>query len=114
MSKWSKPQVLSPSDYAFGPKCGVSKLLPEMREIPEEFKDMMAKSRWIQVIDDWFFAGVKLTKVVPKDGIDKNVAITHIGCIMHSWEPKHEHKTAGCAYLLSLWFDVFEYEKTKS
>jgi hypothetical protein len=32
---------------------------------------------------------------------------------MSSWEPKHEHKEAGCAYLLSEFFDDVNYKKAK-
>jgi hypothetical protein len=50
---------------------------------------------------------------VTKEGIDRSVAMRHLKCIMSSWEPQHEHKTAGVAYLMSLWFEKFEYEKVK-
>lgn len=111
MSKWDKPVDMSLMDSAFG-KMGL--LLPRWEEIPEEFKSFggtgTVAKKWIKVVDDVFFRGIKIVEAIPKNGIDKKVAIRHLTSILHSWEPKHEHKTAGVAYLMSLWFDEFKYE----
>jgi hypothetical protein len=40
--------------------------------------------------------------------VDTNKALAHIQCIMMSFEPKHEHKTAGVAFLLDEWFSKYE------
>ena len=40
-----------------------------------------------------------------KQGISLSLALRHLGACLSSWEPKHEHKTAGVAYLMSLWFE---------
>jgi hypothetical protein len=32
----------------------------------------------------------------------------HLKAIMGSFQPKHEHKTAGVAYLMSLWFEAVQ------
>ena len=64
----------------------------------------------MRLAKDWFFRGAKLGKLTPKNGIDAQAAIRHVRYCMGSWEPKHEHKEAGCAYLLSLWFDDIEYQ----
>lgn len=114
MSKWDKPQELVGMDAAFGSRSGVKELLPAWEEIPQEFKTQSEyNNKWIKAIGDWFFKGIKLVNTVTKEGIEEKWAIRHIGNIMHSWEPKHEHKVAGSAYLLSLWFDKFEYELVK-
>lgn len=114
MSQWDKPQQLDGLDAAFGPRDGIRQLLPKWEEIPEEFKQGTEHTnKWIKVLGDWFFAGIELTNVVMKNGVERKWAIRHIGCIMHSFEPKHEHKIAGCAYLLSLWFETLEYKKAE-
>lgn len=109
-TQWSKPKAVSDLDVGMG-SVDMGYLLPSMSEIPEEFKTGYGK--WQKIVDDWFFSGLRMTNVVPKEGVDKVQAIRHIKAILHSWSPKHEHKTAGVAYLMSLWFDVFEYEVNK-
>ncbi len=100
-----KPQKVSKVDIAFGAH-PLEKFLPKMEEIPEEFKGY--HSPWSKTVAAWFFNG--LTKeqagsLTPKEGIDKGEALGHIQAILGSFEPKHEHKEAGCAYLMSLWFE---------
>jgi hypothetical protein len=82
-------------------------ILPPYKDIPEEFKQSHGK--WIDFVDDWFFKGIELKEVVMKEGIDKKKAFRHLQSIMHSWSPGHEHKTAGVAYLASLWFEKVDY-----
>ena len=58
------------------------------------------------MVSRWFFSGLpKETRFVPKTGIDEAAAKAHLRAILASFEPKHEHKEAGCAYLLSKWFE---------
>jgi hypothetical protein len=53
----------------------------------------------------WFFSGLpKGTVFVPHEGIDPAKAMRHLRAILGSFEPKHEHKEAGVAYLMSQWF----------
>lgn len=103
------PQEISDLDNAFPAR--VSHLMPPMAEIPKEFCDWNGQNKWQKLVSAWFFAGVKLGKVSPKEGIDTKKALRHIQTIMGSFEPKHEHKEAACAYLLSLWFDDIQYER---
>jgi hypothetical protein len=95
-------------DGIFGGDINMSKLLPSMDSIPEEFKRWPG-GKWNKVVSDWFFCGLKNAKWVPKPGINTSKALDHIFAIMVSFEPKHEHKEAGCAYLLSEWFDDVTY-----
>jgi hypothetical protein len=44
-------------------------------------------------------------EIKPKEGVDVDKALRHIQAIMRSYQPKHEHKEAAVAYLLSQWFD---------
>ena len=113
MSKWNIPKVVSALDLGFGPK-DLKEYLPAWEEIPQEFKDERVEvKKWIQIVNDWFFSGMHNLVATPKVGIEKNIAIRHIKIILGSFEPSHEHKTAGVAWLLSMWFDVFEYQKVK-
>lgn len=112
MSKWDRPVEMSTMDAAFGK---MDLLLPRWEEIPEEFKSWRGTGevakKWVHAIDCIFFRGIQVIEVVMKNGIDKKVAIKHIMSILHSWEPRHEHKVAGAAYLMSLWFDEIKYEE---
>lgn len=107
MSDWSKPAEVDGVSLAFGGD--MADLLPSRDEIPEEFWRWKG-TRWNRVVSDWFFSGLRGAKWTPRDGIDEQAALRHIRAVLASWEPKHEHKEAGVAYLLSLWFNDVEYE----
>jgi hypothetical protein len=104
-----KPIEVTGLEIAFGGD--MKKLLPPLNEIPEEFK--RGRTKWNDIVSTWFFRGLKNIKCKPKEGIDEKAALQHVRAIMASWEPKHEHKEAGCAYLLSEWFEDIEYEAAK-
>lgn len=82
----------------------VRHLIPPYEEIPSEFKKVNG-TKWNQLFNEWFFDGVSSLRLKPKDGINKSDAMRHIKCIMGSFQPKHEHKEAAVAYLMSLWFE---------
>ena len=82
--------------------------LPAWELIPKEFKDRNRHTPWNDFISKWFFVGLKpedVSTLKPKEGIDKNKALAAIKAILASWDPKHEHKEAGAAYLMSEWFE---------
>lgn len=41
---------------------------------------------------------------VAVNGVNFKQAHAHIKVVLGSFEPKHERKIAGCAYLASMWF----------
>jgi len=82
-----------------------TKHMPKMANIPEEFSDHYNK--WVKAITEWFFCGIHSHQLMAKKGVNKTKAIRAIQAILGSYEPKHEHKTAACAYLLSEWFSDF-------
>lgn len=96
-------------DVALG--CNALSLLPPWKDIPDEFK--RDRSKWCQVVSDWFFCGLRDVKWTPKSGVDTQKAIAVIKACIGSFEPSHEHKEAGCAYLLSEWFEDVTYTKRK-
>ena len=101
MTKIRMPEEVRDIELAFGGD--MKKLLPPMEEIPEEFKK--GKHKFCDIIGKWFFQGLpKTTEFIPKEGIDPMQAINHIRAIMASFEPQHQHKEAGCSFLLSEWF----------
>lgn len=46
----------------------------------------------------------------PEAGVDRYKALRHIHYILGSWEPKHEHKEAGAAFLFNEWFEDAKWE----
>lgn len=96
--KWT-PEDIDRATQAFP-----ANLMPNWNDIPEEFKKQFGK--WPNIVTQWFFHGIpKEAEFKPKEGVDVKKAIIHVGTIMRSFEPKHEHKEAACAFLLAEWFD---------
>lgn len=110
-AKWQTPQSVTDMEIVFGPsKKELREYLPPWEEIPEEFKrETKEVKKWINCVNDIFYKGIVGTNIRAKKGIDGGAAIRQCSMILHSFEPKHEHKTAGVAYLLSLWFEDFQY-----
>ena len=96
------PVPVTDVDMTFG---NIEKLMPPMRDIPDDLPQWATK-----LCDDWFYCGLKSLELTPKDGIDKQTAMRHIRTILGSFAPKHEHKTAAVAYLLSQWFEPAKWE----
>src|SRR5688500_10031633 len=96
-------------DVAFGG--GAMHLLPKWEEIPDEFKRQ--NNKWVKVVSDWFFSGLRNAKWTPKAGVDERKALRMVKVCMGSFEPAHEHKEAGCAFMLSEFFEDVKYETGK-
>lgn len=98
-----EPIEVDDLDVVFGGKA--MKILPPYREIPDEFHS--GRNRFNKWASDWFFSGlIKVPKAV--EGIDQEKAIRNLACALKSFEPKHEHKIAGVAFLASLWLEIPE------
>lgn len=99
MKDFSKPQAVTGLDVTFGGK--MQDLLPPYDSIPKEFKGNHPWCTWQR---EWFYNGLKNGFPKPKEGIDVGQAMAHLKAIQCSFDPSHEHKEAGVAYLASLWF----------
>lgn len=93
-------QKITNSDVYFGPN-NIAEFLPAMGDIPKEFHHR--DNQWNKFICNWFYNGLKEWPVAV-EGVSSKQAVAHIKVILGSFEPKHEHKITGCAYLASLWF----------
>lgn len=99
--KWDKPQTVTALEMSFGGK--MDKLLPPLSDIPVEFKK---PNKWTKIQSKWFYEGLPVgTEFSFKPGIDGNAALRHLKTIQGSFEPKHQHKEAAVAWLMSLWVD---------
>ena len=107
-----KPKPVDKVDLIFGP-ADVTTLMVPYDEIPRDYKGFSSNTWGHRLFCDWFYSGVDNLKLIPKGGIDADNAQAHISSIMRSWQPKHEHKEACCAYLFELWFESGTWEKCK-
>jgi hypothetical protein len=99
-----QPKEVSEAQWVF-PANVVKDYMPAMDDIPEEFSNWNRPNKWSDLQSKWFYEGLKGYTWVPKEGIDLDMALRHLSAIQRSFEPKHEHKAAAVAYLMSLWFD---------
>jgi hypothetical protein len=99
-SQWNNPKPVTDLDLAF-PSHVIGSYLPLEKDIPKEFWkchntfNEMSESIFLGTTANW---GFQLNQ-----GIDLEMFKRHIKTCLGSFEPKHEHKIAGVAYLLSLW-----------
>lgn len=101
---------LSGADVAFGPR-NLFAIMPKMDAIPDEYR--RGGTVWNKLFSTWFFRGLSKLDLTPKEGVDQLKALLHVKAIMGSFEPKHEHKEAACAFLLSEWFTDPKWEAAK-
>jgi hypothetical protein len=93
------------ADVAFPAR--VIHLMPPYEELVEKRTDREHR-RLEGVVQRIFFEGGNTDRWVAKEGVDKRDAIRQIRCILASFEPSHEHKIAGIAFLLGEWFEGVE------
>jgi hypothetical protein len=101
-----RPKPVSDVMLAF--PADVTELLPSWEAIPDEFKS--GHDEWTRFASHWFGRGLAATtEFYCKEGIDGATAVRHLQAVLGSYQPKHEHKLAGVAYLSSLWFKKIEH-----
>jgi hypothetical protein len=98
--KYTPDATITGLDLAF--PASVRHLMPDPQTIPRDQKHE-------DLVERWFFSGLpKGTNFVARNGVDTSRALAHVKCILGSFEPKHEHKTAAVAFLLDQWFERIE------
>ena len=92
-------------DIAFGTGV-VGTLLPNMEDIPFDFPN---RDKFEKVAATWFYFGLAgESKFHPKEGVDTKKAQRVLQTCLGSFDPRHEHKMTGVAYLMSEWFEDIE------
>jgi hypothetical protein len=89
--------------------------MPKYDTVPDEFK-RYGGNDYCDFISTWFFRGLTpedRQRLTPREHVDEKKALIAIQAILRSFEPKHEHKEAGAAYLLSQWFTIEPKQKKK-
>lgn len=98
---FDQPQVVSGVLHAFPAQLGG--LIPKQDLIPEDFE--RGRTKWNKFVTDWFFTGWPEDRFLyARPDVDAEVAFVHLDTIMRSFEPKHEHKEAAVAWLMSRWY----------
>ena len=92
---------------------GSANHMPPWEYVPSGFKNN--KNPYCKAVSSWFFEGgtgnskafatANGAKFKPKEDVDGEKAMRAIRAVLGSFDPKHEHKIAACAYMLSEWFD---------
>ena len=100
---------ISDAEMAFG----TTKALPPYASIPEKFRDFHADTKWNKFVSDMFFLGGAHVNLKPKEGVDADKAWRAVVAHLKSWAPKHEHKEAGVAYLMSIWFEDVDWKRSE-
>lgn len=99
-------------DVAFG--CRAMELLPRWEDIPMLFRESSSRTKWGKVAMDWFYLGIKNAEWTPKPGVDTGKALAMIKACLGSFEPSHEHKMSGVAYMLCEFFEDVKYTPAKT
>lgn len=103
--KFDQPQKVSDLLIVF--PGAIDHLLPDWNDIPEDFRRGNGEARpWLKLQSDWFYQGIPANALATKEGVDPDTAIRHVKCIQGSFSPKHEHKQAAVAWLMSRWFEL--------
>jgi hypothetical protein len=100
VDKWAYPKAVTDVEIAFGGN--MEELLPPAEVIPEEF--WKGETKWNKLAEAIFYGRKTNFVIHERENIDVHFAARHIRAILASFEPKHEHKMAGCAYLLSRFY----------
>lgn len=99
-----RPQPVDDVRLAF--PANLDGLLPPWHTIPEAFRRCDAETKkWHDLASSLFYKGAtRDPKLLLNEGITSEMASRHLACVLRSYQPKHEHKMAGVAWLMSLWF----------
>jgi hypothetical protein len=104
------PMSVSPVESLLAPcspKINIHNLIPEYTDIPPEFLD--ATNSLNDIAWKWYDRGLPAgTQLVPNEGIDLTQATRHIVTILRATSIEQNHKIAGVAYLMSLWFKTIK------
>lgn len=101
LSDYSKPHEVSDLMIAFPATLG--ELLPPY-ELTRDWEKTPEAAPFLKAVQTWFYAGLSPESEFDlKDDIDGELMLRHLKCVLGSFEPKHEHKMAGAAYLLAQW-----------
>lgn len=86
---------------------GNIKHLPPYDVIPDRFRNR--SDPYVKFVAEWFFQGrtqEDMRRLKTRASVERGKALAAIKCVLGSFEPRHEHKEAGCAFMLHEWFEL--------
>ena len=88
-------ESITPAEMAFS----TTRLLPELKDIPKEFLTGNVYTRLVNAL----FYGRPLPEgdIEMREGFSSEALNRAVRAHLQSWSPKHEHKMAGVAYMVS-------------
>lgn len=98
--RYASPQPIDDVTLAF--PAAVSELLPPADQIPDDYP---GREFWLRFAERWWAGTLpEGTEMHAQAGVDAQAAGRHLTAILRSFEPKHEHKISGAAWLACRWF----------
>lgn len=101
---YQSPVEVTDLDLAFparGPE-----LTPAYEVLPTPFVTALPDNLWRNLFNDVFRNIAEDVELIPKYGVDADLAWRHLRVVMGTYGTKHEHKEAGWVWLASLWFEA--------
>lgn len=100
VDRYAAPQPIDDVTLAF--PATVRELLPPADQIPDDYP---GRDFWLRFAERWW-AGTLPEGIEMRahDGVDAQTAGRHLTAILRSFEPRHEHKISGAAWLACRWF----------
>lgn len=100
------PVAVSDVELAFSAHVG--HLMPRPHDIPKGYWSShlgdQGERQWVDLADRWFARGLSSgVEFHMNEGFDGETCWRHLMAIMASFAPKHEHKVASVAFLMSVW-----------
>lgn len=87
------------------PECafGTTRLLPAMEDIPAEFKGNSTDNPYVALVNALFYGGkVPSMRIELMEGLSAPKLHRCVHAHLTSFEPKHERKMAGVAYMIAM------------
>lgn len=113
----TRPPLVDVTDLTLAfPAHVVGTLLPDWDTIPDEYKQWGSRNEFVRCVSDWFYRGLKDVLFEKAEGVtdeDAGRVMRMARACLASFEPKHEHKIAGVAYLLASYFTAVVWEAAK-
>lgn len=110
------PMPVQISDATLAFPARAPEFMPQWDDIPDDFKNRTAASEeWHALANHWFAYGLAsnytglLFNEIDGKVLDGDTVTRQISAILGSFAPKHEHKMASVAWLLSLWVNSCVY-----
>lgn len=93
---------------------GNAKYLPDENLIPQSFWDDFksrknGRNEFMDFAENMFYSGVDssdIKKLLPKEGVHKEVALNALKTVMRAGKPSDEIKIVSSAFMLSEWFSI--------